>query len=45
MRYDTIHPYYDAVRFDMIEHNAIHCDTMQFDLMQKHMMLCNSIWY
>ncbi len=23
MRYDTIHPYYDAVRFDTIQHNAI----------------------
>ncbi len=30
MRCDTIHPYYDAVRFDSIQHNAIQCNTMQW---------------
>ncbi len=31
MRCDTIHLYYDAVRFDFdsIQHNAIRCNTMQ----------------
>ncbi len=32
MRCDTIHPCYDAVRFDFesIQHNAIRCNTMQW---------------
>ncbi len=33
IRYDTIHPYYDAVRsdFDSIQHNTIWCNTMQME--------------
>ncbi len=31
MRYDMIHPYYDAVRFDLIRFNK-----MRFDAMEKY---------
>ncbi len=38
MRYDTIHPYYDAVRFDFdsIQHNAIRCNTEKYMQWKKY---------